>query len=39
MVKRKIVAETDNSNWQPPKKRKPRKPITEVQRAAAAKRL
>ena len=39
MAKRKIVVETDNSSWQAPKKRKPRKPMTEVQRAAAAKRL
>ena len=39
MAKRKIVAETDNSNWQAPKKRKSRKPMTEVQRVAAAKRL
>ena len=39
MTKRKIVVETDNSSWQAPKKRKPRKPMTEVQRAAAAKRL
>ena len=39
MTKRKIVVETDNSNWQAPKKRKKRKPMTEVQRAAAAKRL
>ena len=39
MVKRKIVVETDNSSWKAPKKRKPRKPMTEVQRAAAAKRL
>ena len=39
MTKRKIVVETDNSNWQAPKTRKKRKPMTEVQRAAAAKRL
>ena len=39
MAKRKIVVETDNSNWQAPKKRKPRQPMTEKQRAAAAKRL
>jgi len=39
MVKRKIISETDNSNWQAPKKRKPRKPMSEEQRAAAATRL
>ena len=39
MAKRKITVQTDNSDWQAPKKRKPRKPMTEVQRAAAAKRL
>ncbi len=41
MAKRKIiVVETDNSNWQAPKKRrKPRKPMSEEQRAAAAARL
>ena len=39
MAKRKITVQTDNSNWQAPKKRKPRKPMTEAQRAAAAKRL
>ena len=39
MVKRKIVVETDNSSWQAPKTRKKRKPMTEVQRVAAAKRL
>ena len=39
MTKRKIVVETDNSSWEAPKKRKPRKPMTEVQRVAAAKRL
>ena len=37
--RRKIVAETDNSSWQAPKKRKPRKPMSEDQRAAAASRL
>ena len=37
--RRKIVAETDNSNWQAPKKRKPRKPMSEEQKAAAAARL
>ena len=39
MVKRKIVVETDNSSWQAPKKRKKRKPMTEDQRQASAKRL
>ena len=37
--RRKIVAETDNSNWQAPKKRKPRKPMSDEQKAAAAVRL
>jgi len=39
MAKRKIIVETDNSSWQAPKKRKKRKPMTEEQRQAAAKRL
>ena len=39
MPRRKIVAETDNSNWQAPKKRKPRKPMSAEQKAAAAARL
>ena len=39
MAKRKIVVETDNSSWQAPKTRKKRKPMSEEQRAAAAKRL
>jgi hypothetical protein len=39
MAKRKITATTDNSDWQAPKKRKPRKPMTEEQRVAAAARL
>ena len=39
MAKRKIVAETDNSDWEAPKVRKKRKPMTEEQRVAAAKRL
>ena len=39
MTKRKIQVETDNSNWQAPKTRKKRKPMSEEQRAAAAKRL
>ena len=40
LAKRKrIVAETDNSDWQAPKKRKPRKRMSEEQRVAAAARL
>ena len=39
MAKRKIQVETDNSNWQAPKTRKKRKPMSEEQRVAAAKRL
>jgi len=37
--KKKIDVETDNSNWQAPKKRKPRKPMSVEQRAAASERL
>ena len=37
--KKKLTVETDNSNWQAPKKRKPRKPMNEEQRVAAAARL
>ncbi|SVA85221.1 uncharacterized protein METZ01_LOCUS138075 [marine metagenome] len=38
--RKRIVAETDNSDWQAPKKRrKPRKPMSEEQRVAAAARL
>ena len=39
MAKRKIVVSTDNSDWKAPKLRKPRKPMSEEQRAAAAERL
>ena len=39
MAKRKIVVSTDNSEWEAPKRRKPRKPMSEDQRAAAAERL
>ena len=39
MAKRKIVASTDNSDWKAPKRRKPRKPMSEEQRTAAAERL
>ena len=38
-TRKKIVVETDNSNWQAPKKRKPRKPMSEEQRVSAAVRL
>ncbi len=37
--RKKITVETDNSNWQAPKKRKTRKPMSEEQRIAAAARL
>ena len=38
--RKKIVVETDNSDWKAPKKRrKPRKPMSEEQRVAAAARL
>ena len=37
--RKKIVVETDNSNWQAPKRRKPRKPMSEEHRVAAAARL
>ena len=37
--RKKITVETDNSNWQAPKKRKKRKPMSEEQRVAAAARL
>ena len=37
--KKNITVETDNSNWQAPKIRKKRKPMTEDQRAAASARL
>ena len=39
MARKKISATTDNSNWQAPKKRKPRKPMTVEQKAAASARL
>ena len=39
MARKKISATTDNSNWQAPKKRKPRKPMSDVQKAAASERL
>ena len=38
-MSRKIKATTDNSGWKEKKVRKPRKPMTEKQRVAAAKRL
>jgi len=37
--KKKITATTDNSEWKAPKKRKPRKPMTDEQKAAASERL
>ena len=37
--RKKIAVQTDNSDWQAPKKRKPRKPMSEEQRAAASERL
>lgn len=39
MPRKKVTVKTDNSGWTEPKKRKPRKPMTEEQKAAAAKRL
>lgn len=39
MPRKKVTVKTDNSGWAAPKKRKPRKPMTEEQKAAAAKRL
>jgi|TARA_R100000742_G_C4270794_1_gene89560 hypothetical protein len=39
MAKRKIVAQTQNDDWTPPKVRKKRKPMTAQQRVAAAERL
>ena len=37
--RKKIAVQTDNSDWQAPKKRKPRKPMSEEQRVAASARL
>ena len=37
--KKKIAVETDNSDWQAPKKRKSRKPMSDEQKAAASERL
>ena len=39
MVRKKITVTTDNNEWKAPKKRKPRKPMTEDQKAAASERL
>ena len=39
MAKRKITVQTDNSDWQAPKKRKSRKPMSDEQKAAASERL
>ena len=37
--KKKITVSTDNSDWKAPKKRKPRKPMSDEQKAAASERL
>ena len=39
MARKKITATTDNSEWTAPKIRKPRKPMSEKQKAAASERL
>ena len=39
MARKKIIASTDNSKWEAPKVRKPRKPMPDKHRAAAAERL
>ena len=39
MPRKKVTVKTDNSGWTAPKKRKPRKPMTEEQKAAASERL
>ena len=39
MARKKITATTDNSEWKAPKKRKPRKPMSVEQKAAASERL
>ena len=39
MTRKKITATTDNSEWKEPKKRKPRKPMSDEQKAAASERL
>ena len=39
MARKKITATTDNSEWKAPKKRKPRKPMSDEQKAAASERL
>ena len=39
MPRKKVTVQTDNSEWKAPKRRKPRKPMTEEQRVAAAERL
>jgi hypothetical protein len=39
MARKKITATTDNSEWKAPKKRKPRKPMTDEQKAMASERL
>ena len=37
--RKKITVQTDNSDWQAPKVRKKRKPMSEEQRVASASRL
>lgn len=39
MARKNITATTDNSEWKAPKKRKPRKPMSEEQKVAASERL
>ena len=39
MARKKITATTDNSAWKDPKKRKPRKPMSDEQKSAASERL
>ena len=39
MPRKKVTVKTDNSEWKAPKRRKPRKPMTEEQREVASKRL
>jgi hypothetical protein len=39
MARKKITVTTDNSEWKAPKKRKPRKPMSEEQKVAASERL
>jgi hypothetical protein len=39
MARKKITVTTDNSEWKAPKKRKPRKPMSDKQKAAVSERL